>query len=94
MSGAAAFAPAASKAAITTVRQMSSEDDDVSTTPVVEAAAPVTPTPSVAGWTPDASQPCYGLPGAIAPLGYFDPLGFCNDRSLDGVKRFREAEVM
>jgi len=46
------------------------------------------------GWTPDSSQPCYGLPGAIAPLGYFDPLGFCQDRSLEGVKRFREAEIM
>lgn len=46
------------------------------------------------GWAPDSSAPCYGLPGAIAPLGYFDPLGFCKERSLDGVKRFREAEVM
>jgi hypothetical protein len=28
--------------------------------------------------------------GAIAPLGFFDPLGFCKERSLEGVKRFRE----
>jgi hypothetical protein len=59
---------------------------------VVMTPAPLGPT--LNGWTPDASKPCFGLPGAIAPLGYFDPLGFCNDRSLDGVKRFREAEVL
>jgi Chlorophyll A-B binding protein len=57
-----------------------------------QAPAPLGPT--LNGWTPDASKPCFGLPGAIAPFGYFDPLGFCNDRSLDGVKRFREAEVL
>merc|ERR1711994_10589 len=28
------------------------------------------------GWIPNKSLPCYGLPGAIAPLGFFDPLGF------------------
>jgi hypothetical protein len=32
--------------------------------------------------------------GAISPLGYFDPLGFCKDRGLVGVKRFREAEIL
>lgn len=50
--------------------------------------------PTLNGWTPDAAKPCYGLPGAISPLGYFDPLGLCNDRDLVGVKRFREAEIM
>lgn len=49
---------------------------------------------SINGWVPDASKPCFGLPGAISPLGYFDPIGLCNDRDLVGVKRFREAEVM
>jgi hypothetical protein len=58
------------------------------------AAKPAPLGPTLNGWTPDASKPCFGLPGAIAPLGYFDPLGFCKDRSLDGVKRFREAEVL
>merc|ERR1711997_139345 len=33
-------------------------------------------------------------PGAIAPLGFFDPLGFTKDMELLGVKRFREAEIM
>merc|ERR1711906_28453 len=42
----------------------------------------------------DESKPCYGLPGASAPLGYFDPLGFCKGRNLEGVKRYREAEVL
>lgn len=55
------------------------------------------PVPAVAainGWVADASKPCYGLPGAIAPLGFFDPLGFTKDMDLNGVKRFREAEIM
>ena len=60
-----------------------------------EDAAPAAPVVApINGWVPDASKPCYGLPGAIAPLGYFDPLGFCNGRELGGVKRYREAEIM
>merc|ERR1711966_132157 len=55
-------------------------------------AAPVVQ--ALNGWVADESKPCYGLPGASAPLGYFDPLGFCKGRNLEGVKRFREAEVM
>merc|ERR1712228_541886 len=50
--------------------------------------------PTLNGWTPDAAKLCYGLPGAISPLGYFDPMGLCADRDLVGVKRFREAEIM
>lgn len=90
VSSASAFAPSHSSAGSSAVSlRMSTE----------EAAAPVaTPPkplgPTLNGWTPDASKPCYGLPGAISPLGYFDPLGFCTDRSLDGVKRFREAEIL
>ena len=49
--------------------------------------------PTLNGWTPDDSEPCFGLPGAIPPLGYFDPLGLC-PRNLMGVKRFREAEII
>ena len=26
------------------------------------------------------------LPGALAPLGYFDPLGLCKDKTEDEVK--------
>jgi hypothetical protein len=46
------------------------------------------------GWVPDKSLPMYGLPGAIAPLGFFDPLGFSKDKELSGAKRLREAEIM
>jgi hypothetical protein len=53
----------------------------------VESSGPKTTT--VFGWTPDASKPCYGLPGAIEPLGFFDPLEFTKDADLNTVKRFR-----
>jgi len=49
---------------------------------------------AINGWIPDSNKPCYGLPGAIAPTGYFDPLGFSQvGISLNEVKRYREAEV-
>ena len=41
----------------------------------------------------DAPTFCYGLPGAIAPFGEFDPLGVLQDKSLADVYRLREAEV-
>ena len=60
----------------------------------VEEEVPPPLGPTLNGWTPDAGLPCYGLPGAVAPLGFFDPLGFSKDKELNGVKRLREAEVM
>ena len=46
------------------------------------------------GWEANADLPCYGLPGALAPTGYFDPIGFAQKGiSLNDVKRYREAEV-
>uniref|UniRef100_A0A7S2EUU8 Plastid light harvesting protein n=1 Tax=Trieres chinensis TaxID=1514140 RepID=A0A7S2EUU8_TRICV len=54
----------------------------------VAAVAPIN------GWVPDETKPCYGLPGISGPLGFFDPLGFSKNTDLNGVKRFREAEVM
>jgi len=36
---------------------------------------------------------CYGLPGAIAPVGPFDPLGFTKDADVLEVNRLREAEL-
>ena len=36
---------------------------------------------------------CYGLPGAIAPLGAFDPLGFTKGADVLEVNRLREAEM-
>jgi len=49
--------------------------------------------PSINGWTADESSFCAGLPGAIAPLGNFDPLEFTKDLTVNEIKRYREAEV-
>merc|ERR1712161_165570 len=49
--------------------------------------------PSINGWTADESSFCAGLPGAIAPLGNFDPLEFTKDITVNEIKRYREAEV-
>ena len=45
------------------------------------------------GWSADESLPAYGLPGALAPVGFFDPLGFCKDADLGQIKQYREAEL-
>merc|ERR1712127_1016868 len=42
--------------------------------------------------TADESKPCYGLPGA--PYSFMDPLQITKNRSVNTVKRLREAEVM
>merc|ERR1719230_2549413 len=39
------------------------------------------------------SEFCYGLPGAIAPVGEFDPANLLADQSKDEVYRWREAEL-
>merc|ERR1719277_2840600 len=36
---------------------------------------------------------CYGLPGAMAPMGNFDPAGFSSGKSKLDVYQFREAEL-
>ena len=60
-----------------------------------KAAAPAPKPTSVNYWVPDAKRPCFGLPGAVEPLGFFDPAGFCGKNvSLNDVKRIREAEIM
>lgn len=56
------------------------------------SVAPIAPT--LNGWIASVDEPCFGLPGALAPTGYFDPLGFCQKGiPLNDVKRYREAEV-
>eukprot|EP00613_Pedinella_sp_CCMP2098_P023830 CAMPEP_0171713568 /NCGR_PEP_ID=MMETSP0991-20121206/17809_1 /TAXON_ID=483369 /ORGANISM="non described non described, Strain CCMP2098" /LENGTH=244 /DNA_ID=CAMNT_0012304207 /DNA_START=26 /DNA_END=760 /DNA_ORIENTATION=- len=50
-------------------------------------------TPVINGWAPDEAAFAYGLPGALAPMGNFDPLGLSKGKSLDEMKYFREAEV-
>eukprot|EP00548_Thalassiothrix_antarctica_P003907 CAMPEP_0194134924 /NCGR_PEP_ID=MMETSP0152-20130528/4993_1 /TAXON_ID=1049557 /ORGANISM="Thalassiothrix antarctica, Strain L6-D1" /LENGTH=239 /DNA_ID=CAMNT_0038830885 /DNA_START=207 /DNA_END=926 /DNA_ORIENTATION=+ len=60
----------------------------------VEEEMPEIPAfPTVNGWTADPSKFCAGLPGAVSPLGEFDPLGFTKDLPVQEIKRFREAEV-
>jgi len=89
---AVAFAPSASIGSSSTALRMS--ETPAVETPVVEETPVVPAAISINGWTADASLPCYGLPGAISPLGFFDPLGFTKDKGVDGVKRLREAEIM
>lgn len=53
-----------------------------------------TPIP-INGWVPNESYECFGLPGVVAPTGFFDPIGFSRyGITLNEVKRYREAEVM
>jgi len=88
-SSAVAFTPpAASSATRSAVR--------IAADVAVEPTPPPAPKPVTKynGWAADAKLPCYGLPGAVSPLGFFDPLGFSKDTDLGTVKRLREAEVM
>ena len=98
---AAAFAPSASIVAPSTALCMSDETTTSTEESATAVAAPIveeTPLAPAAitlnGWTADASLPCYGLPGAVSPLGFFDPLGFSKNTDLNTVKRLREAEIM
>lgn len=49
--------------------------------------------PTINGWTADPTKFCAGLPGSLAPVGEFDPLGLSKDLSVQEIKRYREAEV-
>merc|ERR1712070_996400 len=49
--------------------------------------------PTINGWTADPSKFCWGLPGALSPMGDFDPAGLASDLELTEMKRYREAEV-
>eukprot|EP00980_Cylindrotheca_fusiformis_P010859 scaffold2462_cov127-Cylindrotheca_fusiformis.AAC.16 len=89
---ASAFAPAARTSSTAGTLSMSETTDDVAATIPEEPAVPAVK--PINGWVPDPNKFCYGLPGSVAPLGQFDPLGFCDGRDLVGVKRFREAEIM
>lgn len=90
---AAAFSPSTCTSSVNTALRM---DTGAAEESPVDATSPFA-APSVLainGWIPNSKEPCYGLPGAISPLGFFDPLGFTTGMELNGVKRFREAEVM
>ena len=61
---------------------------------VAEAFAPSrTPTSSSTSTSLKAYSDPKSLPGAILPLGFFDPLGF-SDCDIDTLKRYREAEIV
>ena len=45
------------------------------------------------GWTADESKFMAGLPGALPPMGNFDPAGFTEGKSVAELKMLREAEV-
>ena len=69
-------------------------EPDLENSPFTPATAPAIAAVGNVGWVPDENKPCFGLPGVVAPTGYFDPIGFCQTGiSLNDVKRYREAEV-
>mmetsp|Transcript_19121 Transcript_19121/g.39295 ORF Transcript_19121/g.39295 Transcript_19121/m.39295 type:complete len:265 (-) Transcript_19121:78-872(-) len=98
IASATAFAPMSVNTVNTALRSTEEQEQEV---PVAEEQAfvePVEVAPVIApinGWVPDESLPCYGLPGVVAPTGFFDPIGFSRAGiTLNEVKRNREAEVM
>lgn len=97
IAGASAFAPSTSAPHFTALR-MSETVEEAAPVAAVETTEAAMPEQELVAplnyWVPDESLPLYGLPGAVAPLGFFDPLGFSKNMDLDGVKRLREAEVM
>lgn len=105
LGAACAFAPSSLKTSTPSVRLSAEPEDEKVVYSVLSepdpsfsveskgesAAAAVEP---INGWVPDDSKPLFGLPGAVAPTGYFDPIGFAQfGISLNDVKRYREAEV-
>ena len=96
-----AFAPLSATTANTALRSTPDEQVGFESTPInsateeMESATEIKAPPSINGWIADENLPCYGLPGALAPTGYFDPIGFSrNGITLNEVKRNREAEIM
>ena len=93
----AAFAPTTTHYSSKTLALQSTTEEVAVEVADIPADIPQ-PTPAVAainGWVPDETAKCYGLPGSVAPTGYFDPLGFAQvGITLNEVKRNREAEVM
>ncbi len=84
-----AFAPSSSSTTSFALRSTEEVTSDVAVEPAVPEVTPLN------GWVPDQYSPCYGLPGALAPTGFFDPLGFAQKGiSLNEIKRNREAEIM
>lgn len=92
VSGAAAWAPVPTK--VSRTLDLSMSDSAVEEPVVEEKEKEVVPKyPTVNGWTADPTKFCAGLPGALSPLGNFDPVGFTKDLPVQEIKRYREAEV-
>eukprot|EP00571_Detonula_confervacea_P013219 CAMPEP_0172297874 /NCGR_PEP_ID=MMETSP1058-20130122/744_1 /TAXON_ID=83371 /ORGANISM="Detonula confervacea, Strain CCMP 353" /LENGTH=132 /DNA_ID=CAMNT_0013007077 /DNA_START=182 /DNA_END=577 /DNA_ORIENTATION=- len=104
IAGASAFAPSTPVGISSALRMSEPVTTDETATATADVAAEplmadqvnelIPAASAINGWIADPSLPCYGLPGSSAPLGFFDPLGFTKDMDLNGVKRFREAEIM
>lgn len=92
----AAFAPISSHSAKSALYSTPEEAAVVEVEDIpADIPQPVPAVAAINGWVPDETAPCYGLPGAVAPTGYFDPLGFAQTGiTLNEIKRNREAEVM
>ena len=91
---ASAFAPSISQSSVSVGPLSMSTEVESEDVMVAEEIPAVPLVPAINGWVADEKLPCYGLPGAISPMGFFDPLGFTKDTDLGGVKRIREAEIM
>jgi hypothetical protein len=65
----------------------------MSEAPVEPVEPPKPAYPTLNGWTADPKAFCAGLPGSVAPLGQFDPLGFTKEMGVGPIKKLREAEV-
>lgn len=44
--------------------------------------------------SPPVSNGAQYMPGAVAPLGFWDPLGFAANADVNTLKRYREAEIV
>jgi hypothetical protein len=95
ISAVSAFAPSATTSISSALNSTPEPLSDAEEIAAAEEAAAPAPVATINGWAPDAGLPCFGLPGVVAPTGFFDPLGFAQTGiSLNDVKRNREAEVM
>jgi hypothetical protein len=87
---ACAFVPSSSVRSGGSILRASPTEEGETTMPTISEVGDF----AINGWSPDETKPCYGLPGSVAPTGYFDPIGFCQSgNTLNDVKRYREAEV-
>merc|ERR1719324_1222134 len=65
----------------------------ISATTAFSAPAPRCSAPSMVAVGTSSKEFCYGLPGAIAPAGEFDPVGFLDGKDALEINRLREAEL-